>query len=258
MQYQLNKDSNIVKDLSQVWNVDTTIIESYSDDYDIINNNYSSCHRTAWTDKYTTVLFDEQAPSESQWKQPIPDYIHWYLTEGEEHSMTFEELRLLPTGTWDDIEGLFLPSRLLDLIHLVHLYIRSETFYKDLALLTWCTEEEAKIYLVNKQEDAFKDLKSSLYLAHWQNHDLFAKRKSTLEEMCKQNNLGSDDSKGKVVEKLCKTLQLDKPDDIEEFDGDLSAIPTQLQEISKLPVFKLEQYLHHFNIPWSGSKVKIC
>ena len=69
--------------------------------------------------------------------------------------------------------------------------------------------------------------------------------------------LGSDDSKGKVVEKLCRTLQLDEPDEIEKFDGDLSVIPTQLQEISKLPVFKLEQYLHHFNIPWSGSKVKI-
>jgi len=69
----------------------------------------------------------------------------------------------------------------------------------------------------------------------WRNHDLFAKSKTALE-MCKKNNLGSDDSKSKLVEKLCKKLQLNEPDEIEEFDGDLSKVPTQLQEISKLPV----------------------
>ena len=253
MQYQLNKDSNILKDLAQVWNVHTTITGSYSDDYDIINNNYASFHRTAWTDKYTTVIFDEQTPTEFQWKQPIPDYVRWYLTDGEQHYMTFEERRLLPTGAWDDIEELFLPSKILDLILLVHPHM-SETFYKDLALLTWCTEEEVKIYLGLKQEDALKELESTLHLARWRNHDLFAKSKTALEEMCRKNNLGSEDSKSKLVEKLCQKLRLSEPDEIEEFDGDLSKIPTQLQEISKLPVFKLKQYLHHYNIPWSGSK----
>lgn len=224
MQYQLNKDSNILKDLALVWNVDTTITGSYSDDYDIINNNYSSCYRTVWTDKYTTVLFDKQTPTEIQWKQTIPDYVRWYLTDGEQHYMTFER-RLLPTGAWDDIEELFVPSKILDLIHLIHPYM-SETFYKDLALLTWCTEEEVKIYLGNKQEDTLKELESSLHLARWQNHGLFAKSKTALEEMCKKNNLGSDDSKSKLVEKLCKNVQLNEPDEIEEFDGDLSEIPT--------------------------------
>ena len=180
--------------------MDTTITGSYSDDYDKINNTYSSCHRTAWTDKYTAVLFDEQTPTEFQWKQPIPDYVRWYVTDGEQHYMTFEERCLLPTGAWDDIEELFIPSKILDLIHLIHPHI-SETLYKDLALLTWCTEEEVKIYLGNKQEDALNRLKSSLHLARWQNHDLFAKSKTALQEMCEKNNSGSDDSKSKVVEK---------------------------------------------------------
>ena len=38
----------------------------------------------------------------------------------------------------------------------------------------------------------------------------------------------------------------------------MSEIPTQLQEISKLPVFKLKQYLHHYNIPWSGNKDQLA
>ena len=108
------------------------------------NNTYSSCHRTAWTDKYTAVLFDEQTPTEFQWKQPIPDYVRWYVTDGEQHYMTFEERCLLPTGAWDDIEELFIPSKILDLIHLIHPHI-SETLYKDIALLTWCTEEDLKL-----------------------------------------------------------------------------------------------------------------
>ena len=97
-----------------------------------------------------------------------------------------------------------------------------------------------------------------MHLARWRNHDLFAKSKTALEEICKKNNLGSNDSKSKLVEKLCKKLQLNEADEIEEFDGDLSEIPTQLQEISKLPVFKLKQYLHHYNIPWSGSKDQLA
>ena len=66
--------------------------------------------------------------------------------------MTFEERSLLPTGPWDEVEELFSPSKLLDLIHLIHPHV-SETFHKDLALLAWCKEEDVKTYLVNKKED---------------------------------------------------------------------------------------------------------
>lgn len=85
--------------------------------------------------------------------------------------------------------------QILDFIH-PHM---SETLCKDLALLTWCMEKEVKIYLGNKQEEALKELEGSLHLARWRNHDLFAKSKIALEEMCKENNLGSDDSKSKVT-----------------------------------------------------------
>ena len=126
MQYQLNKDSNLLKGPGSSLECGHDHYRSYSDDYNIINNNYSSCHRTAWTDKYTTVLFDKQTPTEFQWKQPMPDYVRCYLTDGEQHYMTFEERCLLPTGAWDDIKEVFLPSKILNLIHLVHPHM-SET-----------------------------------------------------------------------------------------------------------------------------------
>ena len=52
--------------------------------------------------------------------------------------MMFEEWSLLPTGPWNEIQELFLPSKLLDLIHLIHPHM-SKTFHKALALFAWCT-----------------------------------------------------------------------------------------------------------------------
>lgn len=145
--------------------------------------------------------------------------------------MTFEERNLLPIGTWNDTEQLFLPSKVLDLVHLAHPYI-SERLYKDIALLSWCSEDEVRTYLANKKKDAVKDYESSLH---------FSKSKTALEEMCKKNNLDHDNTKSRLVEKLCQKLQLKEPDEVAEFDGDLSIIPTKVKEISKLPVFKLKQ-----------------
>ena len=65
MQYQLSKDSNISKDLFGMWTPPLPEATRMTTTY-IINNNYSSCHRTVWTDKCTTVLFDEQTPTEFQ------------------------------------------------------------------------------------------------------------------------------------------------------------------------------------------------
>ena len=53
MQYKVNKDSNIMKELNQVWDMAMTFCGSYSDDYDIVNNRHSCSHQTTWTDKYT-------------------------------------------------------------------------------------------------------------------------------------------------------------------------------------------------------------
>ena len=38
----------------------------------------------------------------------------------------------------------------------------------------------------------------------------------------------------------------------------MSVIPTQLKEICKLPAFKLKQYLHYYNISWTGSKEQLA
>lgn len=104
--------------------------------------------------------------------------------------MTFEERNLLPIGTWNDTEQLFLPSKVLDLVHLAHPYI-SERLYKDIALLSWCSEDEVRTYLANKKEDAVKDYESSLHIARWRTHDLFSKIKNSTGRNVQKEQLGS-------------------------------------------------------------------
>ena len=111
MQCELNKTSNILKELNRVWNVDISMTGSYAEDYDIIKNNHATNHQTAWTDKYTTVIFDEETALEFEWRQPIPDYVHWYLTGGEQHYMTFEEQNLLPKKYGMISKSCFCPPR---------------------------------------------------------------------------------------------------------------------------------------------------
>ena len=43
----------------------------------------------------------------------MPDYLRWRKT-GELHYLPLEE-KVLLTGSWDDIDGVYLPSMVLDL-----------------------------------------------------------------------------------------------------------------------------------------------
>ena len=60
--------------------------------------------------------------------------------------MTLEQRKQLAEGPWDDMEGLFLPSKILNMVALAHPYLSDGT-YKDLALLCWCSEEDVKTFL---------------------------------------------------------------------------------------------------------------
>jgi len=77
--------------------------------------------------------------------------------------MTFEERNLLPIGTWNDTEQLFFPSKVLGLVHLAHPYVRARP-YKDIVLLSWCSEDELRTYLADKKEDGVNNYESSLHI----------------------------------------------------------------------------------------------
>ena len=72
--------------------------------------------------------------------------------------------------------------------------------------------------------------------------------------MCTENNLDSNGTKGKLVEKLVNKLCLENLLEPDKYLGNLADIPSSISEIKKLPLYKLKQFLRFHNIPWSGSK----
>ena len=56
-----------------------------------------------------------------------------------------------------------------------------------------------------------------LHSARWRNHQLHSKSKCQLEEMCREENLDTEDSKTRLVGRLCKKLALEEPPPLETF-----------------------------------------
>jgi hypothetical protein len=257
MQYFPNVNSNIFQELVDTWGIDPDFTGLYSDDYDIVCDNHDDKNQMAWTDKYTTVIFNENPLVENIWEQPLPDYIRWHLTGGEYHYMTFEQRRELEYGPWDNIRELFLPSKIIDMAYLSEPFM-SDNYMKELSRLCWCPDNEIRRYLQNKEVEAETNYAETMNRAKWQKHKLYNNSKETLEKMCTKNNLDSNGTKNKLVEKLVNKLCLEKPLELDKYLGNLADIPSSISEIKKLPVYKLKQFLRFHNIPWTGFKDQLA
>jgi len=117
----------------------------YRKDYQSLHNELIEDVRTAWVDKYTAAIYtrDEDANCRRYELQPIPDYLRWYKT-GELHYLPLEERALL-SGPWDEIPGVYLPSRVLDLCFSVVEH-PSNDIVRQLSLLSWITPQEVQDY----------------------------------------------------------------------------------------------------------------
>lgn len=95
------KKNKISQELSLIWGINASFGGGYAEDYQILENDTGSSVRTPWRDKYTTAIFDDSSLFQSYILQPVPDYVRWYLTDGEMHHMLFEQRRDFVTGPWD-------------------------------------------------------------------------------------------------------------------------------------------------------------
>ena len=95
------RDVELLHQLHFIWGVDVTFKGDYYEDYKLLNNYCSE--RTAWKDKYTTVLFSPSSEITCSRKevQPIPDLFRW-LDVHELHYMPCEEVLQLRHGPWDE------------------------------------------------------------------------------------------------------------------------------------------------------------
>ena len=219
--YNANRRSKVLHELVDIWNVDPGFCSTYTEDYEIICNNFTNELRTAWTDKYTTAVFNENSIIQQYWKQPLPDYVRWYITGGEYHYMTFEHRIELEHGPWDEIKELFLPSRLLDMAYVADPF-KSEDFLRGMSLLCWCPVDVKK-YFENKAKEE-EDYMETMYRSKWSTHPLYAKPKESLEKMCISNKLDENGTKSRLVEKLVKKLSLEMPTHLDMYSGEMEGM----------------------------------
>lgn len=181
--YQVNS-GELLTQLHVAWDVDFDFKGNYRDDYSLINNDLVE-ERTAWKDKYSTILYSSSTIScRREEVQPLPDIPRWLKT-CELHYMPWQEAALLEHGPWNDIPGLFVPTKILDLCFLV-IPKPPQDVAQLSALLAWITPKEAKEYYDKLETQVSRIMEADRQRAKWKQHSLYSKNtKEELERMCR-------------------------------------------------------------------------
>ena len=227
------KKNKISQELSLIWGINDSFRGEYAEVYQILENYTGSSVRTAWRDRYTTAIFDDSSLFQSYILQPVPDYVRWYLTGGEIHYMPFEQRRDFVTGRWNCSPELFLPTRILDIIFLCIPSLPSHIL-KTVGLLTWCPEEVVEKYRRKKADEMEPSYNDCLERERWRHHPLFAEKRENLEAKCKQHGLDCSGGKHELVKRLACKQSSSPPAKLDQYSGDISAIPLTAKEIFKL------------------------
>ena len=181
--YQVRKCDLLTK-LHQLWGIPLDFEGNYLHDYKLLNNELTS-ERTAWTDKYTTALFSPFYSLDSKRKvlQPVPDICRW-LKSNELHYMPWQEAACLEHGPWDEIPGLFLPSKILDLCFCT-IPTPPSHIAQLITLLAWVPPEETKEYYFKLEAQVTSTLEADRHRELWKHHPLYKHKKEELEQMCR-------------------------------------------------------------------------
>ena len=167
------KQDDLFDTLHLLWDVNPKFKGDYIFDYKLLQNEELDV-RTSWRDKYTTVIYSPNSLHilSRREMQPLPDYIRWFKTS-EIHYMPYEERKSLREGPWDTIPGLFLPTTVLDLCHMVaedppHNVITA------IAILAWTTVSEVKEYYSKITKRLKETMKNDEERERWKNHTLYS------------------------------------------------------------------------------------
>ena len=251
---------HILDILTYIWNVDREYKGKYITDYKTINNDLLTDRRTAWMDKYTSVLYSELDISSRRFElQPIPDYLRWLKTT-ELHYLPLEE-RSLVLGPWDDIPGAFLPSAVVELCLSVFVDL-TDTLLQQIALLAWVTPSQVKAHhkkLIDQyegQENAERERE------RWRIHPLYqSNKKPQLEVICRQLKIPVTHTlpKYQLVKLIVEKRKQTPPPEpkLVKYNGNLSSIPSSLAALSHLTIPKLRSILKHHRISHIGAKEQL-
>ena len=248
----------ILDNLHFIWGANRPFTGKYLHDYRALGNDLIDGTRTAWLDKYTTSVYstDENSNCRRHELQPLPDYLRWFKTN-ELHYLPLEE-RCLLNGDWDDIPGVYLPTKVGDLCLSV-IPKPDDTLIHQIALLSWVTPREVKDY-ISKQENQYDNqIKSEMQRRRWKVHPLYKNNnREKLAGMCRSMHIPVTSALAKhdLAKLICETKGEPCPPDYTQplYHGKLSAVPCTTSAINKLTIHELRAILKHHGYSTIGTK----
>ena len=177
-----HKKTNVFQYLVKNWGVDEDFQCSYAEDYRTLTN-----ARTASRDHYSVSIFREDenwrgVPLDRFERRPLPDLIAWQETR-KLHYLPFELRTNLHQGPWDELQELFLPSRVLDLAF--KFFRQPEPALIGLiAFLAWVSNQDAKEYFQECERLVQETLKDDLVKEKWVRHNLLLHTQSRSLRLC--------------------------------------------------------------------------
>lgn len=251
--------NDITETLSVVWNVDTqNFIGQYTNDYKLVNNELAQ-ERTAWNDKYQTTLWraDHAWIGEQQLRkklQPIPDYVRWLKTN-ELHYLTLERnsrITCAVQGRWNTVPGLFLPSRLLDMLFKINDHPPDDMFH-DFSLLLWIQKNDIKRYFREANQQQLKSFEEDKLKEKWNGTSLYkGNSMAQLQEKCKHAGLPTKGLKHNLVQRLCDSGVESTPPT--EYQSELECVPKSVKEIQDLATAQIKRLLRKHGFVIAGNR----
>ena len=164
------------------------------------------------------------------------------------HYLPLEE-RYLLRGEWDEIPGVYLPTRVLDLRFSV-IPNPNDALVHQISLLSWITPKEVRNYPARVEDQLDSQMKSELERRRWKSHPLYkTNTKDQLEAMCRTLRIPVTPSLAKhnPATRICEKNGESLPPQFSQplYHGLLSAVPLTTSAISRLTVQELRSILKH-------------
>ncbi|CAG2257096.1 unnamed protein product [Mytilus edulis] len=245
----------LLADISQVWGVNRDFSGSYLEDYNHLSNSLVDNVRTAWLTEYCATVYTKNPEITNRYvKEPLPDFVRWIESNGELHYLCFEARDVIPYGDWDS-EELFLPSNVISLLCELCTDI-PDSVIDSAALLAWLTPVQLTDEIKKQHDKMEQGLDNDKSRERWKNHDLFKKTVADLQTEAKNAHIiySAKHTKTDLIQLIAEKKNLKFPNDIDNYQGNLSDIPSDISNLTNLSICELRQILRYHNLNFSGIK----
>ena len=156
-------------------------------------------------------------------------------------------------GRWNTIPGLFLPTRLLDMLFKINCQPPDDMFY-DISLLLWIPETEVRRYFKEANDQQLKSFEEDKLKEKWNGISLYKTNSmSQLQEKCKNAGLQTKGLKHHLVQRLYEAgVESTPPTETSQLK--IESMPEILKEIQDLTTAQIKSRLRHLGFTITGHR----